>query len=237
MKPNPKMLFGDIFDDVRITPNYLVRFADDTIAKIIQNNASHEFDEILDPLQHNMNPLRSELGIIDVNFNSQVDKTATVDGFIDDFKQYMKDKYVNIAAALGGEKATAFINFYPHGKTEYTTITKTKMVTVLDRLKLVAVTYNVQLGDEISTHLQSFRTKWDDVRESQLGQKSAVKTNRSDRSIARKAVEISLLKTIHFIGDKYPGDVNRCKVFFDFNLLFGVHHSSGGNTPPTPPVV
>ncbi len=234
MKPNPNMLFGNIFDDRKITPTYLVRFADDTIAKLIQNNTSHEFDEILGALQHDMDPLRTELGIVDVNLNSQVDKTATVDEFIVDFKQFMKDKYVNIAAALGGEKATAFINFYPHGKTEYTTITKTKMLTVLQRLKSVATTYQTQLGDDLNSHLQSFETKWNDLRENQLEQKSAVKTNRSVRSQARKVVEITLLKTIHFIGGKYPSDINRCKVFFDFNLLFGVHHTTTASNPNTP---
>lgn len=231
MKPNPKMLFGNIFDDVKITPTYLSRFTDDVIAKLTQNNSSHEYDEVLLALQTKVAPLHLELGQVDTTLNTQVGKTMTVDAFIVDFKQYMKDKYVNIAAALGGEKTSAFKEFYPHGKTEYTNITKTKIPTTMERLKTVAVTYQAELGNDISTQLQIFQTKWNDVRDSQLQQKSAVKTNRNDRTQARKGVEIELLKTLHFIGAKYPGDVAKCQVFFDFNLLFGAHHSAA--TEPT----
>lgn len=232
MKPNSKMLFGNIFDDKNITPTYLSRFADDLLAKLMQNNVSNEYNEIIHDLEVKLAPLHSELGQVDTTLNTQVGKTMDVDAFIDDFKKYMKDKYVNIAAALGGEKTPAFIEFYPHGKTEYTTVTKTKIPTIMERLKLVASNYQSQLGDEISNQLQTFQTKWNDVRESQLQQKSAVKTNRNDRTQARRALEIELLKTIHFIGGKFPGDQAKCKVFFDFNLLFGVHHSNN-TTPPT----
>lgn len=234
MKPNPKMLFGNIFDDKNITPNYLARFTDDVIAKLTQNNTANEFEPVLTKLKDKIIPLRSELGQVDTTLNTQVGKTATVDSFIDDFTMYMKDNYVFIAAALGGDKTAAFKEFYPKGKTEYNRITKTKIPTIMERLKTVGVTYQTQLGNPISTKLQDFQSQWTEVRESQLQQKSAVKTNRSDRTIARRNFETELLKTIHFIGDKYPGDVSRCKVFFDFNLLFGVHHTT--SNPTTPPV-
>ena len=52
MKPNPKMLFGNIFDDRNITPNYLARFTDDVIAKLIQNNIANAFNSVLVPLQN-----------------------------------------------------------------------------------------------------------------------------------------------------------------------------------------
>jgi len=232
MKPNPNMLFGNIFDDERITPNYLARFTDDVIAKLIQNNTANEYDNVLTKLKDQITLLHSELGQVDTTLNTQVGKTATVDSFIKDFIQYMKDKYVNIAAALGGEKTAAFKEFYPNGKTEYRKITKTKLPTIMTRLKTVAATYQTQLGDPISTQLQEFQSQWTTLRDSQLQQKSAVKTNRSDRTIARRNLETELLKTIHFIGNKFPGDVAKCKVFFDFNLLFGVHHTnSNANTP------
>jgi hypothetical protein len=173
-----------------------------------------------------MIPLRKELGEVDTTLNTQVGKTATVDSFIVDFTKYMKDNYVFIAAALGGDKTAAFREFYPKGKTEYNTITKTKIPTIMERLNTVAVTYQTQLGATISTQLQDFQTQWTALRGSQLQQKSAVKTNRSDRTVARRNVELELLKTIHFIANKFPGDVKFSMVFFDFNLLFGARHKS-----------
>lgn len=226
MKPNPKMLFGNIFDDRNITPSYLARFADDVIAKLTQNNTGGVYDAILLPLQASIIPLRSELGQVDVTLNTQVGKTATVNSFIIDFTKYMKDNYVFIAAALGGDKTPAFKEFYPKGKTEYNTITKTKIPTVMERLKALAVTYQTQLGATISNQLQNFEAQWTTLRESQLQEKAAVKTNRVDRTLARRDVEIELLKTIHFIGNKFPGDQKQSMAFFDFNLLFGARHKS-----------
>ena len=232
MKPNTKMLFGNIFDDRRITPNYIARFADDTVAKLTKNNESNEYDAVLNPLTAAIVPLRKELGEVDTTFNVQVGKTSTVDGFIVAFKGYMNDKYIHIAAALNGEKTPAFMEFYPKGKSEYTQITKTQIPTVMERLKVTAAKYEVQIGAVISTELQMFQTKWQELRGQQLQEKAAVKTNRTDRSVARRAVELELLKTIHFIGAKFPGDVARCQSFFDFNLLFGARHKSLEDAPP-----
>lgn len=64
------------------------------------------------------------------------------------------------------------------------------------------------------------------VREGQLKQKSALKTTRVERSLARKNLEMELLKTIHFIANIFPGDEKQAMSFFDFNLLFGARHKS-----------
>jgi len=232
MKPNPSMLFSNIFDDTRITPNYLARFADDVIAKLTQNNQTNAYDSVLLPLQQQMGPLRSELGQVDTTLNTQIGKTLTVDQFIADFTRYMKDNYIFIAAALGGDKTPAFKEFFPKGKTEYNTLTKTKIPTIMERLHTVAEVHKVALGQPMSDQLKNFQTQWIELRESQLQLKSAVKTNRADRSVARKAVEMELLKTIHFIGQLFPGNEAQCLIFFDFNLLFGIHKAKHEPTPP-----
>ena len=224
MKPNTSLLFSNVFDDERITSDYLARFADDVIAKLTQNSEHNNLDTALLPLQETMIPFRKELGLLDTSLNIQTGKTATVDGFIAVFSAYMKTNYVMIAAKLGGEKAPALLEFYPHKKTEYHNIPKTKMPTLLDRLHTVAQEYETELGAEISTQLQQFQSQWKLLREDQLDKIAAVKTNRIDRTLARRALETQLLFTIHFIGCLYPGNEDKCKLFFDFNLLFGAKH-------------
>ena len=217
---NPEKTFGNPFDEIKIIPNNLSRFADDTIAKLKQNNNKGAYTAIIDALELKMKPFRLELSEVDTTLNIQVGKTSTVDEFITVFKNYMKTNYVFIGAALGGEKTPAFGEFYPNGKSEYSQLTKTKAPTIMARLKTVGEKYKAQLGTSISTQLQEFQEKYKTLREDQLDGKAAVKTNRSDRSVARKAVEIELIKTIHHIGEKFPGDVAQCMVFFDFNLLY-----------------
>ena len=100
------MLFGNIFDDVRITPDYLGRCAEDVVDKLVQNNGANEYNSVLNPLAAAMIPFRSELGQVDTTFNIQVGKAATVDSFIIVFKKYMNDNYMKIAVALGNDKTT-----------------------------------------------------------------------------------------------------------------------------------
>jgi hypothetical protein len=227
MKPNPQMLFGNIFDDERITPTYLERFADDAVAKFAKNNKGNAFDTVLNPTQAALQLFKDDIGDVDTTLNKQVGKTTTLDGFIKGFTLYMRDNYVHIAAKLGGEKAAALIEFYPKGKTEYTQITKTKMPTVMERLNTAATNHAAELGATITGQLQGFQTQWKTVRGNQLEQKAAVKTNRAERSSTQVALEICLLKMIHFVGDKFPGDVEKCMTFFNFNLLFGTHRGKG----------
>lgn len=217
---NPEKTFGNPFDDVKIIPNNFGRFADDSIAKLKQNNNDGAYTPIIEALETKMQPFRLELSEVDTTLNVQVGKTSTVDEFIGVFKTYMSTNYVFIAAALGGEKTPAFGEFYPNGKSEYSQITKTKAPTIMARLKTVGEKYKVQLGTKISTDLQAFQDQYETLRSEQLQGKAAVKTNRADRSVARREVEIELIKTIHHIGEKFPGNVAQCMVYFDFNLLY-----------------
>jgi hypothetical protein len=222
---NPEKTFGNPFDDKNIIPNNFGRFADDSIAKLKQNNTDGAYTTIIEALETKMQPFRIELSEIDTTLNVQVGKTSTVDEFIVVFKTYMSTNYVFVAAALGGEKTPAFGEFYPNGKTEYSQITKTKAPTLMARLKTVGEKYKVQLGTKISTDLQAFQDQYETLRSEQLQGKAAVKTNRADRSVARRAVEIELIKTIHHIAEKFPADVAQCMVYFDFNLLYAKSRS------------
>lgn len=145
----------------------------------------------------------------------------------------MKDNYIAIAAKLGGDKTPAFIEFYPKGKTEYTQITKTKMPTIMTRISTAATNNAAALGNTVVTQLQAFQTQWTALRKIQLEGKASVKTNRQERSSTRINLELALLESIHFIAQKFPGDVEKSMVFFNFSLLFGVHRKSANEELPT----
>lgn len=226
MIPDTSMLFSNIFDDYRITPFYIERFAYAVIASLTKNNTNGDYDAALIPLQNAMIPFKAKLGLVDTSFNSQTGKTATLDKFKDFFSSYMKDNYVMIAAKLGGEKTPSFKEFYPNKKTEYHQITKTKMPVVVRRLKTAAEKYEALLGAEITADLVGFEARWETLRKDQLEKMAAVKTNRQQKVVARRNLEMQLLYTIHFIGCKFPGDEAQCKQFFDFNLLFPARHKS-----------
>lgn len=233
MKPNIEMLFGNFYNDHKIAPTYLERHADDVIAKLTKGNTGGMFDTVLNPLKAAMIPFKAELSEVDTSVNILLGKTQTVDEFIAVFKVYMRDSYINIAAKLGGEKTAEFLEFYPGGRTEYSTITKTKMPTIVARLNTAATNNATALGATITTQLQAFKIQWDNVRDKQLEGKATLKTNRTERSTVRVTVENCLIAVVRFVANKYPGNVEKCSMYFNFSLLFGVHHSSD-KEPETP---
>lgn len=231
MKPNPEMLFGNFYNDPKIAPTYLERHADDVIAKLTNGNTGGVFNSILNPLVAAMVPFKAELGDVDTSKNTLLGKTQTVDGFIASFKTFMKENYIAIAAKLGNDKAPAFLEFYPNGKTEYSNITKTKMPTITTRLNTAATSNSAALGATLTAQLQGFSTQWIALRKQQLDNKAVLKTNRTERSTARVNVENSLLAAVRFVANKYLGDVAQCMTFFNFSLLEGVHHNAEKPAP------
>jgi hypothetical protein len=232
---NIKTLFGNFYNDDKISPFYIERHADDTIAKIGRNNIAGVFDGILTPLKAAMIPFKAELGDVDTSVNVLLGKTVTVDGFIAGFVGFMKDNYINIAAKLGGEKAAALLEFYPRGNSEYSQITKTQMPTVSARVNTAATSNAAALGAPLTAELQAFKADWVAVRDNQLKVKADLKSNRTERSTARISVENCLIAAVRFIGNKYPGDEEKCMQFFNFNLLEGViHKGKGGDEVVTP---
>lgn len=234
MKPNSQMLFGNFYADPKIAPTYLERHADDTIAKITRNNTGGIFDTILNPLNAAMIPFKAELDDVDTSVNTLLGKTKNVDDFIQQFINFMKDNYINIAAKLGGEKTAAFLEFFPRGKNEYNQITKTQMPTITSRINTAATANATALGTTLTTQLQAFKTDWVAVRNKQLKVKADLKTNRTERSTARITVENCLIAAVRFIANKYPGDEAKCMQFFNFSLLEGVRRST---TPTETPAV
>ena len=237
MKPNPQMLFGNFYNDSKIAPTYLERHSDDTIAKITRNNTAGVFDSILNPLKAAMIPFKLELGDVDTSINTLLGKTQTVDGFINVFITFMKDNYIDIAAKLGGEKSAAFLEFFPRGKTEYTNITKTQMPTITTRINTAATNNATALGATLTAKLQAFKADWVAVRSKQLSTKADLKSNRTERSTARITVENCLIAAVRFIGNKYPGDEEKCMQFFNFSLLEGILHRGKNDEQEITPVI
>lgn len=235
MKPNPEMLFGNFYNDSKIAPTYLERHADDVIAKLTKGNTGGVYDSVLNPLVAAITPFKAELSDVDTSVNVLLGKTQTVDDFISDFAKFMKDNYINIAAKLGGDKTAAFLEFYPHGKTEYSKTTKTKMPTITARLNTAATNNTVALGATLTAQLQAFKAQWVTVRDKQLEGKATLKNNRTERSVVRLNVENCLLAVVRFIANKYPGDVEKCMSYFNFSLLESTRHGGGGNTEVVAP--
>lgn len=224
-------LFGNIFDDPRITNTRAGNFGEDSLNRLTSQNQSGEYDIIINYFEPPLILLLDYISKVDVALGIQKGKTLTVDQFIKLFKKIMLEKEGVIADAVGGFGSPVFIEFYPLGTREYSTAIKTKMQTLVDRLNTVTTTHAALLSPALVTTLLAFKTSWDENRNAQQQRKGNLSDSRVERNAFRNNLEIGLLQAIHAIALKFPGDVKQCTAFFNFNLLYPVSRAPKV-TPP-----
>jgi hypothetical protein len=221
----PERVFGNLFDDERITSSRLANFAGDCKNRLTNANTGGEYVALITQLDTPLANLRQELSELDTSQAQQKGKTQTVNQQLTMFKKTMSDKEGVIADAVGGYDSAAYLEFYPQGLNEYSKATITQMPTLVKRVNTAATKYAAQLSPALVATLQGFESSWFATRDEQEKIKGAVKDNRADRSDARTEVELALLIIIHSLALKFPGDLEQCSAFFDFNLLAGVTRS------------
>ncbi len=215
----PERLFENFFDDPKIIDVRLANFGSDCLNRLTEANVDDKFTPQINMLTPPLTQMKTELGEIAFALGQQKGKTQSVNGFIDTFGKRISALYGVIADKLGGEEQPAMQEFYPQGVTEYTRATKPRITVLLQRLKKAATDHAPALGIPLATELQDYEARWEIVRSGQQQKRGKVSENRTERTTARKDVEIALTRIIHNIADRYPGNVQQCMAFFDFTLL------------------
>ena len=221
----PSILFMLLYGDRnRITPERFINHVADSLNRFGEQNGSGEWDDIISEITTPFNSFKNDVSEIAINIAQQRGLTQTADEVMKALYETMRTNRTTIAFKLGGEFVPTMLEFYPHGLTEYLQITKTQMPTVTDRLFKAATNHAAALGAPLTDELKAFKNRWEHARNEQGNKKSDVDTNRADRDDSRLNVELVMTKAVHVVAAKYPGDVERCSTFFDFNLLYAPAH-------------
>ena len=220
MVKKPAMLFRNLFDSNKITPDRLLAFGRAVHNYLIAGNKEGKFTIIIASLGSALDVLEAELKDIDSGLNNQVSNTKIVDQFISSFGAYMSEEEPFIARALGGRQTVPYEAFYPKGITEYSKATKTTMPLLSKRVQGLAATYTTQLGSALSTALQAFAPGYQALYTAQQNQIGTVKDDRDECGVAFKAAQLVLTSTVCTVAAAYPGDVAKCSAFFPFHMLY-----------------
>lgn len=217
-------LFGNLFDDVTITPERLFHFGQAVVLTLTAGNGSGDFTPTLAILTPAVTAMGIDLGLVDTSLNVQKGKTITVVGDIKGFKKYMSTNYDVIAKALGGTADPRFQEFYPRKKTEYTNATQGRMETLTKRVNVAAGENSGALGTTLTSELQAFYAPWVTNKNVQETQKVVVTDNRAFRNSNFIALGVALTKAVHAVGYIFPADVATCATFFSFANLYSHGH-------------
>lgn len=217
-------LFSNYLDTNKTTPQRLYDCGMYTLALLIDRNTDGAYDQVITDLTAALTALNNDISGVDTGLTIQFGKTQTNDEVQESFKFTMSDKEGVIADKLGGRGTEAYILFYPHGITEYTSATKTNMPKLTKRVNEAATTHATALGTVLKTLLQGFQASWISSRGVQTTQFGRVGNSRTGRNKNETAVQVELMGTIDFLKYTFRNDLPTADSYFKFSLLFNPTH-------------
>jgi hypothetical protein len=223
-------LFGNHFDEEKITDTRLANFAEDCLNRFKAIAIEGQYATTIAELTTKLQFLQEDISDVDTGKNKQRNKTLNVDEFITNFKRTMSS-VEGVIAFKSGKTSAVYMELYPDGVYEYTSATKTKMTTLMDRVENVVTAYETALGEDLTGMLSSLKTHWQTLRAQQEQQMMKVSDSRVERSEARQGVELALHNASHMLAQTFPFDVAQCASFFNFRLLYGVKHHEEETAP------
>lgn len=212
----PEKLFENCFDSIRITPLRFSNFALDTVTRFNNVDVSGTFKAATAAIVAAYSPFHEGLSEIDTSKGEKKGKTKNVNEVRTSFGDFMGEYQNEIARALGGRDASAFISFYPKGVMEYTKATKLQMPLLVKRISKLATDNAAALGAALATQLQAFATLWDAALEEESAVKSTLSDGRADRGTLRTNLEKALLTAIHLVAAQYPRRCGKMHGVFRF---------------------
>jgi hypothetical protein len=218
-------LFGNLFNRRDIMLFRLLAFARFLLGALTANNPKKDWDDYILKLTDLLTPIEKDLDSADLELAIQLSKTGTVDDVVDDFEHYMSNIYVDVAYKSKTSPET-LEEIYPRGRSEYHSPSRTDAPVLMQRVADLGKKHEAVIGKDIADGMGSFKPKYDAARNVQQQQMSMVKTSRGHEHSGRPALELMLTEIIHEIARRHPGDVDACKAYVRWNLLYdnAPHH-------------
>ena len=216
--------FGNIFDNVHISPGRLSNFATVTLYKLIRANTNNIFDNIIALLTPLIIQMDEELSNVDATNTHQKWKTFNLNQITFLFHHTLSKLEGVIARALGGDDTEAYVEFFPRGLTEYDNANRIDTSILVNRIYKAADKYSDMLDTDVKNELQAFKTSWEKAYKAQGSAKAKLSFTRVAKYSARTTLELTLMQAIFTVGLQYAGDEDKCGSFFDFNLLYHIAH-------------
>jgi len=217
-------LFGNIFNSKEITPDRLLLYAKDHLAKLIKGNGGGQFTTEIASLTVLITALEADVSNVDSTLNLQSGQTDEVDLVSLNFAHTMSKLEGVVANSLGGKESIGFKEFFPHGLTEYNQVNRKTAPTLTTRIFKAATKYATQLGTVVTGQLQAFQADYVYARGVQSTSIADLSSDRKVRTNSVEDTQVGLVKSLHLVGNIFPADVVTCSGFFNFNLLFTVGH-------------
>ena len=215
--------YTDLFDRHNIIDSRFQVFLRNLIASLTTNNPAGVFTPQITALTSTYNTYFGNYETKSVNIAERVAKTSSLDTETALFVNTVRSKYSAIESVFAKGTDT-FIEFFPKGLTELSTISRANVQSISHRIATKATEYMSSLGGApfalIFTNLEAGITA---AIGAQNTKKSVVKNITSTVINNREPVETATMKAMYAVGLEFWPNQTTCRSYYDFSLLFGVN--------------
>lgn len=215
---NLTTLFKNHFGAKSISDDKLKVFSEDHLQRLTANNDGGVFTTLITETTTVHNQYFGQISSEATNRALQKSQTKVVDDIMASFKDEVSRRE-GLIKSLFGKNSSTYIEFFPNGVSEYRSAKKANIETLIVRMATVAAKYATQVGEEFVRVFTDFQTSYTDARSNQMNQKGAVSAIKNNAKSTRAALELQLIKNLHFIAYTFPGDENKCSSFFDQSII------------------
>lgn len=215
---NLESLFKNFFDSKETSDDNLRQFMESHLARLAANNNNGDFNTLITKTTAAYEAYFGSITDEDLKATLQKSLTQSTDNIIELFKDAVSEGEGLIKYKY--QQGTAvYLEFFPHGVTEYRSATKGNIQTLMNRFASAAAAHQADLGDEFVTKFTNFSSNYAAARNAQelkIGEVSGAKTSTSSN---RTDAELQMCENIHVIGGMFPGQVQKCMSFFDQTII------------------
>ncbi len=217
--------FSDLFLGPRIIDARLQVFLRLVIASLTADNLDGTFTALIASLTTAYTSYFGNFETKNLTIAERIGKTRGLEIECKLFADTVRRKHSTIEAVYA-EGSAVYLEFFPHGLTEISILTRTNIQVISHRFATKATEYKMTLGGQSFADLfNGLETAINTALGAQDTKKSNVSSITTDLIVSRQPVEDQLMKAMFTVGAKFWPNQTICRSYFDFSVLYGKKNS------------
>ena len=226
-----KRFFTNPFGDRQISDDELRTFTEDHLGRLSAANTGGEFDSRLTNTTAAFNAFFGEVTDEELKVALQKSATQTMNARWSAFLAYMINRGEARVVDRTGRPSALYTQFFPRGLNEYHQATVADRQSLAERVKQLATTNAVTLGQDFVDAVTLLVDDFDTARGAQVTSKGATVDAGTDRRAVRDAMDVQLFDNLLALAQKHKGNPDAATSYFNQSLL----EEPQATPPPAPP--
>ena len=211
--------FKICFGDIRIIDNRIDDFTTDHLAKLEANNETHEYDTMITDTTAALTEFRLKKTDKSETLADRKAATITVDQYEENFIELVRRASGTVLAQFP-KSSPVYAEFFPIPLGDYTNPLRPMIGGYIDHFITRFTAHAAEFGIAMRDAFISLKASYDPARSAQEAEAAEVKSLIAETSVERDALDAQLFSNLLKLADKYKGQPEYAKVFFDTSTLF-----------------